>query len=217
MTTPEQKTIPLFPLGTILFPDGIIPLKIFEARYLDMIKRCFREGTPFGVISIINSQSDDTEIGDQVSVQRSLSEIGTLAMIEDFDPVQPTVYMIRSIGTQRFKLLSARQESDGLWVGDVEMLENDRSVPVPPEHQNVADLLHEMIHVIQSQNLAEEPFFKEPTDPNDCGWVANRLAELLPLSLPVKNHLLGQTNPRIRLDLITEIIEDDDLRKLVVH
>jgi hypothetical protein len=217
MTTPEQKTIPLFPLGTILFPDGIIPLKIFEARYLDMIKRCFREGTPFGVISIINSQSDDTEIGDQVSVQRSLSEIGTLAMIEDFDPVQPTVYMIRSIGTQRFKLLSARQESDGLWVGDVEMLENDRSIPVPPEHQNVADLLHEMIHVIQSQNLAEEPFFKEPTDPNDCGWVANRLAELLPLSLPVKNHLLGQTNPRIRLDLITEIIEDDDLRKLVVH
>jgi Lon protease-like protein len=217
MTTPEQKTIPLFPLGTILFPDGIIPLKIFEARYLDMIKRCFREGTPFGVISIINSQSDDAEIGNQVSVQQSFSEIGTLAMIEDFDPVQPTVYMIRSIGTQRFKLLSARQESDGLWVGDIEMLENDRSIPVPPEYQNVADLLHEMIHVIQSQNLIEEPLFKEPSDPNDCGWVANRLAELLPLSLPVKNHLLGQTNPRIRLDLITEIIEDDDLRKLVVH
>jgi Lon protease-like protein len=217
MTTPDQKTIPLFPLGTILFPDGITPLKIFEARYLDMIKRCFREGTPFGVISIINSQSNDAEVGNEVSVQKSFSEIGTLAMIEDFDPVQPTVYMIRSIGTQRFKLLSARKESDGLWVGDVEMLENDRSIPVPPEHQNVADLLHEMIHVIQSQNLVEEPFFKEPTDPNDCGWVANRLAELLPLSLPVKNHLLGQTNPRIRLDLITEIIEDDDLRKLVVH
>jgi Lon protease-like protein len=215
MTTPEQKTIPLFPLGTILFPDGIIPLKIFEARYLDMIKRCFREGTPFGVISII--KSDDSETGDQVSVKQSFSEIGTLALIEEFDPVQPTVYMIRSIGTQRFKLLSARQESDGLWVGDVEMLENDRSIPVPPEHQNVADLLHEMIHVIKSQNLIEEPLFKPAADPNDCGWVANRLAELLPLSLSVKNHLLAQTNPRIRLDLITEIIEDDDLRELVVN
>ena len=215
MTTPEQKTIPLFPLGTILFPDGIIPLKIFEARYLDMIKRCFREGTPFGVISII--KSDDSETGDQVSVKQSFSEIGTLALIEEFDPVQPTVYMIRSIGTQRFKLLSARQESDGLWIGDVEMLENDRSIPVPPEHQNVADLLHEMIHVIKSQNLIEEPLFKPAADPNDCGWVANRLAELLPLSLPVKNHLLAQTNPRIRLDLITEIIEDDDLRELVVN
>lgn len=215
MTTPEQKTIPLFPLGTILFPDGIIPLKIFEARYLDMIKRCFREGTPFGVISII--KSDDSEIGDQVSVKQSFSEIGTLALIEEFDPVQPTVYMIRSIGTQRFKLLSARQESDGLWIGDVEMLENDRSIPVPPEHQNVADLLHEMIHVIKSQNLIEEPLFKPAANPNDCGWVANRLAELLPLSLPVKNHLLAQTNPRIRLDLITEIIEDDDLRELVVN
>lgn len=217
MTTPEQKTIPLFPLGTILFPDGIIPLKIFEARYLDMIKRCFREGTPFGVISIIKGKSDSPEIDDQASVQKSFSDIGTLAFIEDFDPVQPTVYMTRSIGTQRFKLLSARQESDGLWVGDVEMLDNDRSTPVPPEHQKVADLLHEMIEVIQTQNLIEEPLFRAPIDPNDCGWVANRLAELLPLSLSVKNHLLGQTNPRIRLDLITEIIEDDDLRKLVIH
>jgi len=91
MTTPEQKTIPLFPLGTILFPDGIIPLKIFEARYLDMIKRCFREGTPFGVISIINSHSVESETGNQASVKQSFSEIGTLAVIEDFDPVQPTV------------------------------------------------------------------------------------------------------------------------------
>jgi Lon protease-like protein len=217
MTTPEQKTIPLFPLGTILFPDGIIPLKIFEARYLDMIKRCFREGTPFGVISIIKGKSDTSESNDQESVHKSFSDIGTLALIEEFDPVQPTVYMTRSLGTQRFKLLSARQESDGLWVGDVVMLDNDPSTPIPPEHQNVADLLHEMIEVIQSQNLIEEPLFKAPDDPNDCGWVANRLAELLPLSLSVKNHLLGQTNPRIRLDLITEIIEDDDLRKLVIH
>lgn len=217
MTTSEQKTIPLFPLGTILFPDGIIPLKIFEARYLDMIKRCFRDSTPFGVISIIKSKSDDSESNGEGTVHQSFSDIGTLAVIEEFDPVQPTVYMIRSIGTQRFKLISAQQESDGLWVGNVEMLDNDRSTPVPPEHQNVAYLLHEMIHVIKSQNLVEEPMFKAPNDPNDCGWVANRLAELLPLSLTVKNHLLGQTNPRIRLDLITEIIEDDDLRKLVIH
>ena len=210
-------TIPLFPLGTILFPDGIIPLKIFEARYLDMIKKCFREGTPFGVISIIKNNSFGSDSNDLEPVNQSFSEIGTLAVIEDFDPVQPTVYMTRSVGTQRFKLLSAAQESDGLWVGEVELLENDPPSPIPSEHQKVADLLHDMIEVIQSQNLIEEPLFKAATDPNDCGWVANRLAELLPLSLSVKNHLLGQTNPRIRLDLITEIIEDDDLRKLVIH
>lgn len=210
-------TIPLFPLGTILFPDGIIPLKIFEARYLDMIKKCFREGTPFGVISIIKNNSFGSEPNDLEPVNQGFSDIGTLAVIEDFDPVQPTVYMTRSVGTQRFKLLSAAQEPDGLWVGQVELLENDPPSPIPSEHQKVANLLHEMIEMIQSQTLIEEPLFKAATDPNDCGWVANRLAELLPLSLSVKNHLLGQTNPRIRLDLITEIIEDDDLRKLVIH
>jgi len=210
-------TIPLFPLGTILFPDGIIPLKIFEARYLDMIKKCFREGTPFGVISIIKNNSFGSDSNDLEPVNQSFSDIGTLAVIEDFDPVQPTVYMTRSVGTQRFKLLSAAQESDGLWIGQVELLENDPPSPIPSEHQKVANLLHEMIEMIQSQTLIEEPLFKAATDPNDCGWVANRLAELLPLSLSVKNHLLGQTNPRIRLDLITEIIEDDDLRKLVIH
>jgi Lon protease-like protein len=210
-------TIPLFPLGTILFPDGIIPLKIFEARYLDMIKKCFREGTPFGVISIIKNNSFGSDSNDLEPVNQSFSEIGTLAVIEDFDPVQPTVYMTRSVGTQRFKLLSAAQEPDGLWIGQVELLENDPPSPIPSEHQKVANLLHEMIEMIQSQTLIEEPLFKAATDPNDCGWVANRLAELLPLSLSVKNHLLGQTNPRIRLDLITEIIEDDDLRKLVIH
>jgi Lon protease-like protein len=210
-------TIPLFPLGTILFPDGIIPLKIFEARYLDMIKKCFREGTPFGVISIIRNNSFGSDSNDLEPVNEGFSEIGTLAFIEDFDPVQPTVYMTRSVGTQRFKLLSAAQESDGLWIGQVELLENDPPSPIPSEHQKVANLLHEMIEMIQSQTLIEEPLFKAATDPNDCGWVANRLAELLPLSLSVKNHLLGQINPRIRLDLITEIIEDDDLRKLVIH
>lgn len=210
-------TIPLFPLGTILFPDGIIPLKIFEARYLDMIKKCFREGTPFGVISIIKNNSFGSDSNDLEPVNQSFSEIGTLAVIEDFDPVQPTVYMTRSVGTQRFKLLSAAQEPDGLWIGQIELLENDPPSPIPSEHQKVANLLHEMIEMIQSQTLIEEPLFKAATDPNDCGWVANRLAELLPLSLSVKNHLLGQTNPRIRLDLITEIIEDDDLRKLVIQ
>jgi uncharacterized protein len=217
MSSPKHMTIPLFPLGTILFPDGIIPLKIFEARYLDMIKKCFREGTPFGVISIIKNNSFGSDSNDLEPVNQSFSDIGTLAVIEDFDPVQPTVYMTRSVGTQRFKLLSAAQESDGLWIGQVELLENDPPSPIPSEHQKVANLLHEMIEMIQSQTLIEEPLFKAATDPNDCGWVANRLAELLPLSLSVKNHLLGQTNPRIRLDLITEIIEDDDLRKLVIH
>lgn len=212
MTTSEplHRKIPLFPLGTVLFPDGVIALKIFEARYLDMIKKCLREKTEFGVVSILENQGDET-------ASPALSQIGTLAQIEDFDPVQPALYMTKSVGTQRFRLLSSQQETSGLWIGEVELLENDPVTPVPQEHQRVVNLLNEIISVIQSEDLLGESPFKEPFKIDDCGWVSNRLAELLPISLAQKNHLLAQTNPRIRLDLVTEIIEDDDLRNLKMH
>jgi Lon protease-like protein len=208
--TPSTRTIPLFPLGTVLFPDGVIALKIFEARYLDMIKKCLREKTEFGVISIMKDQDDHDSTG-------TLSQIGTLAQIEDFDPVQPALYMTKSFGTQRFKLLNSSQRPDGLWIGEIELLENDPATPISEEHQGVAKLLNEIISVIQSEDLLGDAPFKKPFKIDDCGWVSNRLAELLPISLAQKNHLLAQTNPRIRLDLITEIIEDDDLRKLMLH
>ncbi len=211
-SNPAPRKIPLFPLGTVLFPDGVIALKIFEARYLDMIKQCLREKTEFGVVSIIkNSEVDDQNL------PPTFSNFGTLALIEDFDPVQPALYMTKSFGTQRFKLLSSTQQDNGLWVGEIELLDKDPLIPVPQEHQGVTKLLDEIISVIQSEDLLGDAPFKKPFKTDDCGWVSNRLAELLPISLAQKNHLLAQTNPRIRLDLITEIIEDDDLRNLKMH
>jgi len=210
--TSSLRKIPLFPLGTVLFPDGVIALKIFEARYLDMIKQCLREKTEFGIVSIIKDQDVNAD-----NLSSSFSKIGTLAQIEDFDPVQPALYMTKSFGTQRFKLLSSAQEKNGLWVGEVELLENDPVTPIPQEHLGVAELLEEIISVIQREDLLGDAPFKKPFKVDDCGWVSNRLAELLPISLTQKNHLLAQTNPRIRLDLVTEIIEDDDLRNLMMH
>ena len=206
------REIPIFPLGTVLFPDGVIALKIFEARYLDMIKQCLREKTEFGVLSVIKNSDLSEE-----DVSLSFSNIGTLAQIEDFDPIQPALYMTKSFGTQRFKLISSKQEVNGLWIGQVELLANDPLTPIPQEHQKVVKLLDEIISVIKSENLLGDAPFKKPYKVDDCGWVSNRLAELLPLSLAQKNHLLAQTNPRIRLDLITEIIEDDNLRNLMIH
>jgi len=211
-STPTVRQIPLFPLGTVLFPDGVIALKIFEARYLDMIKQCLREKTEFGVVSIIKNPEVIEE-----DLSRSFSNIGTLAQIEDFDPIQPALYITKSFGTQRFTLLSSKQEASGLWIGEVTLLENDPFTLIPQEHQKVAQLLDQIITVIQSEDLLGDAPFKKPFKVDDCGWVSNRLAELLPISLAQKNHLLAQTNPRIRLDLITEIIEDDDLRKLMMH
>jgi uncharacterized protein len=208
----SPRKIPLFPLGTVLFPDGVIALKIFEARYLDMIKQCLREKTEFGVVSIIKNLNTNEE-----DASLSFSKIGTLAQIEDFDPVQPALYMTKSFGTQRFTLLSSKQEANGLWIGEIALLENDPITPIPEEHQKTSKLLDEIISVIQSQDLLADAPFKKPFKVDDCGWVSNRLAELLPISLIQKNHLLAQTNPRIRLDLISEIIEDDDLRNQMMH
>jgi Lon protease-like protein len=205
--------IPLFPLGTTLFPGGVIALKIFEARYLDMMKRCLRENSPFGVVSILDNKPVDSD----ASALANFSKIGTLAKLEEFDPIQPALYMTKSFGTQRFHLLNIKQESDGLWMGQVELIDADPEIPLPKEHEKVAAILHEIIAVIKSEDLLGDDAFKIPENLDDCGWVSNRLAELLPLPLAQKNHLLAQSNPRIRLDLISEIIEDNDLRNTIIH
>lgn len=205
--------IPLFPLGTALFPGGFIALKIFEARYLDMMKRCLREKTPFGVVSILDNQASDAD----ATPATNLSSIGTLATLEEFDAIQPALYMTKSYGTQRFRVLEIKQESDGLWMGQVELIDADPDIPLPKEHEKIAALLNEIISIITSEDLLGDRAFKAPANLNDCGWVSNRLAELLPIPLSQKNHLLAQINPRIRLDLISEIIEDDGLREIMVH
>jgi len=212
-SSPNAFWIPLFPLGTTLFPGGIISLKIFEARYLDMMKRCLREDASFGVVSILDSNPSDSD----PSTSTHFSNIGTLAKLEEFDAVQPALYMTKSYGTQRFKLISIKQEADGLWMGEVELIDPDPEMPLPKEHEKVAKLLQEIISVIRSEDLLGDDAFKMPANLDDCGWVANRLAELLPLPPAQKNHLLAQSNPRIRLDLISEIIEDDGLRNIVIH
>jgi Lon protease-like protein len=200
-------------LGTTLFPGGVIALKIFEARYLDMMKRCLREDTPFGVISIL----ENNPIESNADAVANFSNIGTLAKLEEFDAIQPALYMTKSYGTQRFKVLNMKQEADGLWMGQVELIDADPEIPLAKEHEKVAALLNEIISVIKSEDLLGEDAFKMPLNQDDCGWVSNRLAELLPLHPAQKNHLLAQSNPRIRLDLISEIIEDDGLRNIVIH
>ncbi|MBU3611399.1 LON peptidase substrate-binding domain-containing protein [Polynucleobacter sp. MG-27-Goln-C1] len=215
MTKPSATAnwIPLFPLGTTLFPGGVIALKIFEARYLDMMKRCLRENSPFGVVSILENNPLDSD----ADALANFSNIGTLAKLEEFDPIQPALYMTKSYGTQRFHLLHIKQESDGLWMGQVELIDADPEIPLPKEHEKVAAILQEIIAIIKTEDLLGEDAFKIPENLDDCGWVSNRLAELLPLPLAQKNHLLAQSNPRIRLDLISEIIEDDGLRNIVIH
>jgi Lon protease-like protein len=109
-----SEEIPLFPLNTVLFPGGPLPLRIFEPRYVDMVRRCMREGVPFGVLLI----RAGTEVGEVTST----ADVGTSARIVDFHQMQDGLLGIVCLGERRFRVLARRTQPDGLHLGDVEWL-----------------------------------------------------------------------------------------------
>ncbi|MEY3628360.1 MAG: hypothetical protein RLY91_126 [Pseudomonadota bacterium] len=196
--------IPLFPLGMTLFPDGLAALKIFEVRYLDMTRSSFREGTPFGIVTL----NQGAEVR-QPTEQISFADIGTLAEIVDFEAIQPSLYSIRCRGQSRFKVDHAEQMPNGLWRADVTCIDEDTAIEIPPELAKSATTLQRVLQSIDEQAVPDEqrPILK-PYRLNDCGWVSNRWAELLNLNAQQKQHLMTLENPRLRLDLVQELLEE---------
>lgn len=196
--------IPLFPLGMTLFPDGLAALKIFEVRYLDMTRSSFREGTPFGIVTL-NQGSEVRQPTEQIS----FADIGTLAEIVDFEAIQPSLYSIRCRGQSRFKIDHAEQMPNGLWRADVTCIDEDTAIEIPPELAKSATTLQRVLQSIDEQAVPDEqrPILK-PYRLNDCGWVSNRWAELLNLNAQQKQHLMTLENPRLRLDLVQELLEE---------
>ncbi len=129
-------TIPLFPLNTVLFPGGILPLKIFEARYLDLVSECLRTDKEFG-ICLINS-------GDEVAGSAKCFEIGTMAKIIDWDKRDDGLLEIVVEGGQRFRLLEKRERANHLAEGDVQLIEDDDCEVLPVEYQLLSDLLRQI-------------------------------------------------------------------------
>src|SRR5437868_13941109 len=114
-TRPLLRSLPLFPLGTVLFPGGLLPLRIFEVRYLDMIGRCHRNGSPFGVVSL----TQGSEVRRAGAEAERFAAVGTLAVIREFDAPQAGLLQIECIGTQRFNVRSSELQSYGLWTAEV--------------------------------------------------------------------------------------------------
>ncbi|CAN1515602.1 Lon, substrate-binding domain containing protein [Burkholderiaceae bacterium] len=196
--------IPLFPLGSTLFPGGLLALKIFEVRYLDMTKACFKQQAPFGVVSL--TEGPEVRIpGKEVE----FANTGTLAHIIEFDAVQPSLYMLRCRGGQRFKILERTQAPNGAWSANIELMNADSEIDIPPELTPTSQALARLITSFEEQNVesADRPFLA-PYRLNDCGWVANRWAELLNIPSAQKAHLLSMENPRLRLDLLQEMLEE---------
>jgi Lon protease-like protein len=195
-------SLPLFPLGTVLFPGGVLPLRIFEVRYLDMIGKCRKAGAPFGVISL-------TE-GTEVRVpggKEAFSQVGTIATISELETPQPGLMVIRALGEQRFRITSSEQLRHGLWVADVQRLAADMAVQVPDDLKGTADALGRLIQSLQQKAGADGRMpLNSPYRLDDCGWVANRWCELLPLPLQLKQRLMELDNPLVRLELVSDVL-----------
>ena len=196
------QSLPLFPLGTVLFPGGVLPLRIFEVRYLDMIGKCHKAGAPFGVVSL--TQGSEVR---QPGQREAFSTVGTLATIEQFETPRPGLLLIRAAGAQRFRITSSDQLKHGLWVANVERMDADMEVPVPDDLKPTAEALGRLIESLQQRAPAGEPLpLKAPYRLDDCGWVANRWCELLPLPVSLKQRLMELENPLVRLELVSDVL-----------
>ncbi|TYQ19104.1 UNVERIFIED_ORG: hypothetical protein JN05_02296 [Zoogloea ramigera] len=202
-----MASIPLFPLNTTLFPDGHLPLQVFEVRYLDMVKRCIEQDEQFGVVSLL--EGSETRVPDQ---QDTLSSGGTMARITEWVSPMPGLLQISCIGTTRFQVRSAHQLKHGLWMADVDNVAEDMVVPVPAEQQDVANALGSLIRSLQKKQIS---ISKMPLSPpyrlDEAGWVANRWCELLRLPQEEKQRLLLQENPVLRLELIQDVLSENGL------
>lgn len=194
--------LPLFPLPSVLFPGGYLPLRIFEVRYLDMIARCQREGTPFGVVALTAGHEVQ-----QPEVREAFHAIGTLAHIEALERPQPGLLHIRCRGGQRFKLKRSERLSHGLWIGDAELLSDDASVPVPEDLAAASRLLQQLLHDLEQGAAAEDMPIQPPYLWHDSGWLANRWSELLPLPADERQRLMQLDNPLVRLELVSDQLD----------
>lgn len=200
---PTPTMIPLFPLGSTLFPGGLMPLKIFEPRYLTMTRQAFQSGEPFGMVAL--QSGSETVVPEQEEV---LHKMGVMAHIEAFEEFNPALFLIRVKAGERFHIDSVERQKNGLWMAQVATLAPDAEVDVPAELQSSADKLGALIRSLQEHGVLEHDMpFAKPYRLGDCSWVSNRWSEMLPLESAQKQTLLGQTHPRLRLDLVSEILE----------
>jgi Lon protease-like protein len=196
------QSLPLFPLGTVLFPGGVLPLRVFEVRYLDMVSRCHKAGAPFGVVSLVHG----SEVR-QPGSKETFSSVGTLTTIGALDTPRPGLLMIRAIGTQRFRITASDRLKHGLWVADVRRLDADMAVPIPDDLKDTSIALARVIEALQQKAAVPDQMpLQEPWRLDDCGWVANRWCELLPLPMVLKQRLMELDNPLVRLELVSDVL-----------
>ncbi|HVL34663.1 MAG TPA: LON peptidase substrate-binding domain-containing protein [Burkholderiales bacterium] len=186
-----MNDVPLFPLHTVLFPGGRLPLRIFEQRYLEMAKACLREGSPFGVCLIRE--------GREVGAPATPAPVGCLARIAAWDMPQLGLLQVTARGERKFRILERRVEANGLARAAVELLPDDRDGAIPPQCDTCVQLLQ---RVIEQQSGLVQP----PHRLASASWVSARLAEILPLPLGIRQELLELDDGRARLERLSALL-----------
>lgn len=204
---PLLHALPLFPLGTVLFPDGLLPLRVFEVRYLDMVGKCHKAGVPFGVVML--TRGSEVRVAGAASEQ--FAEVGTLATIRQLETPQAGLMQVECLGTQRFRVRASELQKHGLWTAEVEALADDAPLQIPADLQHVADALRRLIRTLEERKRMENRAdvrlpIAEPYRLDDCGWVANRWCELLPLQPAQKQRLMELDSPLMRLEVVSDLL-----------
>jgi len=193
----SRLKVPIFPLNTVLFPGGVLPLRVFEARYVDMTRECLKHDKPFGVCLI--------QAGKEVGHPAVPEAIGCLATIVEWDMQQLGVLNLKTRGGQRFRILGRETNAQGLISADIEMIPQEKSVAVPEEFAACAQLLQ---WVVADQS---KPVFAEPHAFDDAVWVGYRLTEILQVPLIAKQKLLELTDSLGRLSVLQRFLESRGL------
>lgn len=202
--SPLITALPLFALQAVLFPGGLLQLKVFEARYLDLVSRCLRQARPFAVVCLRQGSELQTNGREVVRFERC----GVLATILDVDAEQSGILAVRCVGGLRVRVSSPRQQADGLWLGDGLVQDADPAVVPPGELAQSVKALGHTIDALRAQGASP---FLPPHQMDDAGWVANRWCEVLPISLAAKQKLMELDEPELRLKLVDDYLRGKGL------
>ena len=186
-----MKDVAIFPLNSVLFPGGRLPLRIFEQRYMEMAKACLRDGVRFGVCLIRE--------GREVGPAAVPAEVGTLARIGAWDMPQLGLLHVTALGEERFRIVERRVQADGLTRASIQMMEMDIDAAIPASCSGCVKLLE---RVMEQQGGLFEP----PHRLDSASWVSSRLAEILPLPLPAKQDLLELGDARARIERLNALL-----------
>lgn len=184
--------IPLFPLNTVLFPGGPLPLRIFEPRYVDMVRRCMKDNLAFGVVLI--------RAGAEAGAVASFADVGTSARIVDFSQLPDGLLGISCLGERKFRVVRRWRQADGLNVGEVEWQPAEAEVALPAEHEHLGRLLKKVLPEIGGI------YEQVPKKFADASWVGCRLVELLPISMSDKQACLEIDDPLQRIERVSPLI-----------